>query len=80
MKSRNYLNENSFTFATLETEYSAQTGLTQWGLVMHICVSNLNLIDSDGSLSPDRREAIFWINDVILLIGPVRTNFNEILT
>ena len=29
--------------------------------------------------SPGRRQAILWINAGILLIGPLGTNFNEIL-
>ena len=53
--------------------------LTHWGRVTHICVSNLNIIDSDNGLSPDRRQAIIWTNAGILLIGPLGTNFSEIL-
>ena len=30
-------------------------------------------------LAPDRRQAIIWTNDEILLIGPVGTNFSETL-
>ena len=53
--------------------------LTHWGRVTHICVSKLTTIDSDNGLSPDRRQAIIWTNAGILLIGPLGTNFNEIL-
>ena len=53
--------------------------LTHWGWVMHICVGNLTIIGSDNGLSPDRRQAIIWINAEILLIGPLGTNFSEIL-
>ena len=53
--------------------------LTHWGRVTHICVSELTIIDSDNGLSPGRRQAIIWTNDGILLIGPLRTNFSEIL-
>ena len=53
--------------------------LTHWGRVTHICVSKLTIIASDNGLSPGRRQAIIWTNDGILLIGPVGTNFNEIL-
>ena len=49
-----------------------------WGLVTHICVSNVNIIGSDNGLTLSRRQAIVWTNDGILLIGPVGTNFNEI--
>ena len=53
--------------------------LTHWGRVTHICVSKLTLIVSDNGLSPDRRQAIIWTNDGILIIGHLGTNFSEIL-
>ena len=53
--------------------------LTHWGRVTHICASNLTIIGSDNGLSPGRRQAIIWTNDGILLIGPLGTNFSEIL-
>ena len=53
--------------------------LTHWGLVTHICVSKLTIIGSDNGLSPGRRQAIIWTKAGILLIGPLRTNFSEIL-
>ena len=37
------------------------------------------IIGSDNGLSPGRRQAITWTNDGILLIGPLGTNFSEIL-
>ena len=43
------------------------------------CVSKLTIIGSDNGLSPDRRQAIIWTNAGLLLIGPVGTNFSEIL-
>ena len=47
----------------------------------HICVAvgNLTIIGSDNGLSPDRRQAIIWNNAGIYLIGPLGTNFSEIL-
>ena len=45
----------------------------------HICVSKLTIIVSDNGLSPDRRQAIIWTNAGLLLIGPLGTNFSEIL-
>ena len=45
----------------------------------HISVGNLTIIGSDNGLSPGRRQAIIWTNDGILLIGPLGTNFSEIL-
>ena len=46
---------------------------------MHIFISKLTIIASDNGLSPGWCQAIFWINAVILLIGPLGTNFSEIL-
>ena len=53
--------------------------LTHWGRVTHLCVSKLTSIASDNGLSPGRRQAIIWNNAGILLIGPLWTNFSEIL-
>ena len=53
--------------------------LTHWGRVTHICVSKLSITGSDNGLSPDRRQVIIWANVGILLIGPLGTNFSEIL-
>ena len=53
--------------------------LTHWGRVTHICVSDLTSIGSDNGLSPGRRRAIIRTNAGILLIGPLGTNFSEIL-
>ena len=53
--------------------------LTHWGRVTHICVDKLTIIGSDNGLSPGRRQAIIWTNAGILLIGPLGTNFSEIL-
>ena len=52
--------------------------LTHWGRVMHICVGNLTIINSDNGLLPGRRQAIIWTNAGILSIGPMGTNFGEI--
>ena len=53
--------------------------LSHWGRVMHICISELAIIGSDNGLSPGWRQAITWTNVGILLIGPLGTNFSEIL-
>ena len=53
--------------------------LTHWGRVTHICVNKLTIIGSDNGLSPGRRQAIIWTNAGIVLIGPMGTNFSEIL-
>ena len=52
--------------------------LTQWSRVTQICVDKLTIMCSDNSLSPGRRRAIIWTNAVILLIGPLATNFSDI--
>ena len=56
-----------------------RTELTHWGRVTHICVSKLTSNGSDNGLSPGRRQTIIWTNACILLIGPLGTNFSEIL-
>ena len=53
--------------------------LSHWGQVMHICIGKLATINSDNGLSPGRRQAIIWTNAGILSIGPLRTNFTEML-
>ena len=53
--------------------------LTHWGRVTHISVGKLTIIGSYNGLSPARRQAIIWTNGGILLIGPLGTNFSEIL-
>ena len=56
------------------------SALTHWDQVTHICVvTNTNIV-SDNGLSPGRRQAIIWTNAVILLIGPLGTNFSGILS
>ena len=53
--------------------------LTHWSRVTHICVGKLTIIGSDNGLSPGWCQAIIGTNAGILLIGPLRTNFSEIL-
>ena len=53
--------------------------LTHWGRVTHICVSKFSILGSDNGLSPGRRQTIIWTNAGLLLIGPLGTNFNEIV-
>ena len=48
-------------------------------LTPHICVGNLTIIGSDNGLSPGQCQAIFLTNAEILSIGPVVTNFSELL-
>ena len=53
--------------------------LTHWGRVTHICISKLTIIGSNNGLLPGWCQAFTWTNAKILLIGPIETNFNEIL-
>ena len=57
----------------LGTLSSLSSHLTHW------YISKLTIIGSDNGLSPQRRPAIIWTNAGILLIGPLGTNFSEIL-
>ena len=52
--------------------------LTHLGRMTHKCVSKLTVISSDNGFSPGRRQAIIWTNTVMLLIGPLGTNYNGI--
>ena len=45
----------------------------------HICIGNLTIIGSDNGLSSGQHQAIAWTNVGILLIGPLGTNFSEML-
>ena len=47
--------------------------------VTHICINKLTTIGSDNGMSPCRYQAIIWTDTEILLIGPLGTNFSEIL-
>ena len=67
------------TMRGIETFLNYHIPLTHWGRVTHICVGNLTIIGSDNGLSPGRRQAITWTNVGVLLIGPLGTNFSEML-
>ena len=55
------------------------SNLTHWGRMTYICFSKLTIIGSDNGLLPSWYQAFIWTNAGILLIGPLETNFNEIL-
>ena len=59
--------------------FSIDLYLTHWDRVTHTCVSKLTVIGSDNGFSPRRRQAIIWTIAGILLIGPLGTNFSELL-
>ena len=69
----------SLSSLLLQSSLSLLASSTHWGRVTHICVSKLTIVGSDNGLSPDRRQAIIWTNAGLLLIGPLGTNFSEIL-
>ena len=75
-----------FLLCPCGSEYKYQRGhkrgiymLTHWGRVTHIWVNKLTTTSSDNGLSPGRRQVIIWTYSGILLIGPLGTNFSEIL-
>ena len=45
----------------------------------HISFGKLTINGSDKGLPPGRHQAIIWTNAGILLMGPLGTNFSEIL-
>ena len=55
--------------------------LIHWGRATHTCFSNLTIIGSDNGLSPGLCQAIIRTNasTCILVIGPIGTNFSEIV-
>ena len=72
-------NAENISFDDVIMYSDSNNALTHWGRVTHICVGKLTIIGSDNGLSPGRRQAIIWTNAGILLIGPLGTNFSEIL-
>ena len=53
---------------------------THWGRVTHICISDGTITGLDNGLLSGWRHAIISTNAEILLIGPLGTNINEILS
>ena len=70
---------NVYWHSQIYTKTVAFRHLTHWGRVTHIWVSKLTITGSDNGLSPGRRQAVIWTNAGIMLIGPLGTNFSEIL-
>ena len=70
---------NRFLFCRWHFQTQFCISVTHWGRVTRKCVADLTIIASDNGLSPDRHQAIIWINAGKLLIGPSGTNFSEIL-
>ena len=53
--------------------------INSWGRVTHISISKLTIIGLANGLSPGWHQAFIYTNAGILLIGPLQTNFSEIL-
>ena len=53
--------------------------LSYWGRVKHICVIELTIVGSDNVFPTGQRHAIVWTKAGIILIGPLETNFSEIV-
>ena len=53
--------------------------ITHWGRVTHVYVSKIIIIGSVNGLSPGWHPTIIWTNAGIMLIGPLGTNFSQIL-
>ena len=66
-------------FCNMQHRNDAGGILTHYGRMTHICLSKLAIIGSHNGLSPIWRQAFIWTNNVILLNGPLGTNFSEIL-
>ena len=73
---------NLLHFEILKQDLHVKTAFkfkTHWGRVLHMRIGNLTTTGSDNGLSPVRCQAIIWINAGLVLIGPLATNFSEIL-
>ena len=68
-----------FCYGRWQSKRSLVVCLTHWGRVTHVYVGKLAIIAYDNGLSPGRRQAIILTITGILLIGPLETNFREIL-
>ena len=68
-----------YIYIYIYIERERLTVLTHWGRVTHICVSKLTIIGSDNGLPSDRRQAIIWTNDGILLFRTLGIKFSSIL-
>ena len=71
--------ESENMFIVLITKLMWSDRLTHWGRVTHICINKLTIIGLDNGSLTGRHQAIICTNVGILLIGPLGTNFSEIL-
>ena len=70
----------SLMMTSLNGNSSRVTGPLCGKFTGHICITKQTLIGPDICLSPDQRQAVIYTNAGILLIGPLGTNFSEILS
>ena len=63
--------------ARLHYLYFCINSMRRW--LTHICVSKITITGSDNGLSSCRRQANIETNTGILVAGPLRTNFSEIV-
>ena len=70
---------NAYIQRSILTTWLLVYDLTHWGRVMHICISKLTIIELYDGLLPGQHQAIIWTIAETLLIGPMGTNFSEIL-
>ena len=68
--------KNLFNWYIATTSYKRLIVEAKW--CMYASVKEPSF-DSENDLAPGRRQAILWTNAGILLIGPLETNFSEII-
>ena len=74
-----YVPSGLSTSKSTEIRYSSTTSTSTQAPTLEWCDSKLTIIGLDNGLSPDQRQAIIWTSAGILLLGPLGTNFSEIL-
>ena len=80
-----YITNISMNYTIFRDDYvnlkepKAYMFLTYWGQDTYMCISTLTIVVSGDGFLPSRCQVIIRTNAGILLIGPIGTNFNEIL-
>ena len=81
-----YVHSRQFKSAAMEEQWINtlcnswnNSCITHWGRVTHICVDDQTITNSDDGVSLGWRQAIICNIAGISLIGPLVTNFREIL-
>ena len=73
------LNHNTAGRIFITTKQYQPALLNHWVRVTDRCVGNITTIGSNNGLALTRQQAIIWTSAGILLIGPLVTNFIELL-